>query len=107
MEASDISLIRIGVEIINTINGSDKNSEIKLADVLDWVDILSESNAMISLDNRIIVRFNPKDKLQYVVDFTKEVFLRRLAHRKKEDLNFRVTRTRALYLINIHVGGIT
>ena len=43
---------------------------------------------MISLDNRIIVRFNPKDKLQYVVDFTKEVFFKKISAQEKGRLEF-------------------
>ncbi len=88
LEVSDISLIRIGVEIINTIKSSDGNSEIKLADVLDWVDMISENDTMVSLDNRIIVRFNPKDKLQYVVDFTKEIFFKKISAQESGRLEF-------------------
>ena len=38
LEASDISLIRIGVEIINTINGSDKNSKLSLQ--MSWIGLI-------------------------------------------------------------------
>lgn len=88
LEASDISLIRIGVEIISTINRSDGDSETKLADVLDWVDIINDSSAMISLDNRIIVRFNPKDKLQYTMDFTKEIFFKKISTNESGRIEF-------------------
>lgn len=88
LEESEISLIITGVEIINTINNSDKTTDIKLADVLDWVDVISENNAILSLDNRIIVRFNPKDKLQYTIDFTKEIFFKRISTKETGRIEF-------------------
>ena len=88
MEESEISLIITGVEIINTINNSDKTTDIKLADVLDWVDVISENNAILSLDNRIIVRFNPKDKLQYTIDFTKEIFFKKISTKETGRIEF-------------------
>lgn len=88
LEASDISQIRTGVEIINTIKRSDETSETKLAEVLDWVDIISENNVMLSLDNRIIVRFNPKDKLQYTIDFTKEIFFKKISTQETGRIEF-------------------
>lgn len=88
LEESEISLIQTGVEIINTIKISDETTTFKLADVLDWVDMISEHNSMISLDNRIIVRFNPKDKLQYTIDFTKEVFFKKISTKETGRLEF-------------------
>ncbi|NLP00206.1 MAG: FtsQ-type POTRA domain-containing protein [Clostridiaceae bacterium] len=88
LEESEISLIITGVEIINTINNSDKTTDIKLADVLDWVDVISENNAILSLDNRIIVRFNPKDKLQYTIDFTKEIFFKKISTKETGRIEF-------------------
>jgi len=88
LEESEISLILTGVEIINTINNSDSSTAVKLADVLDWVDVVSENNAIISLDNRIIVRFNPKDKLQYTIDFTKEIFFKKISTKETGRLEF-------------------
>ncbi|MGI6123195.1 MAG: cell division protein FtsQ/DivIB [Acetivibrionales bacterium] len=88
LEESEISLIQTGVEIINTIKYSDETTDLKLADVLDWVDMISEDNALISLDNRIIVRFNPKDKLQYTMDFTKEIFFKKISTKETGRLEF-------------------
>ncbi|HHU91159.1 MAG TPA: FtsQ-type POTRA domain-containing protein [Clostridiaceae bacterium] len=88
LEESEIDLIYTGVEIINTINNSDKTTDVKLADVLDWVDMVSETNAILSLDNRIIVRFNPKDKLQYTIDFTKEIFFKRISTKETGRIEF-------------------
>jgi hypothetical protein len=50
--------------------------------------MISEDNALISLDNRIIVRFNPKDKLQYTMDFTKEIFFKKISTKETGRLEF-------------------
>ncbi len=88
LEESEISLILTGVEIINTIRNSDEYTNIKLADVLDWVDMVSDNSAIMSLDNRIIVRFNPKDKLQYTIDFTKEIFFKKISTKETGRIEF-------------------
>ena len=75
-------------EIINTIRNSDEYTNIKLADVLDWVDMVSDNSAIMSLDNRIIVRFNPKDKLQYTIDFTKEIFFKKISTKETGRIEF-------------------
>lgn len=63
---------------MEAVNESDKNSQLKLSEVLDWVDMVDKNNAILSLDNRVMVRFNPMDKLQYTIDFTKEIFFKKL-----------------------------
>ncbi|NMA67762.1 MAG: FtsQ-type POTRA domain-containing protein [Clostridiaceae bacterium] len=78
LEDTDTDLVKTAVEIIEAIKESDKNSKLKLFDVLDWVDMIDKYNALLSLDNRVMVRFNPKDKLQYTIDFTKEIFFKKL-----------------------------
>lgn len=88
LEASDISLIRTGVTIINTIKTSDELTNLKLFDVLDWVDMVDRSSAMMSLDKRVIVRFDPQDKLQYTIDFTKEVFFKKISSKETGRLEF-------------------
>ncbi|HHW21464.1 MAG TPA: FtsQ-type POTRA domain-containing protein [Clostridiaceae bacterium] len=88
LEASDVSLIRTGVTIINTIRISDEYSNLKLFDVLDWVDMVDRNTAMISLDKRIIVRFDPQDKLQYTIDFTKEIFFKKISSKETGRLEF-------------------
>lgn len=78
LEDTDTDLVRIAVEILEAVNESDKNSQLKLSEVLDWVDMVDKNNAILSLDNRVMVRFNPMDKLQYTIDFTKEIFFKKL-----------------------------
>ncbi len=78
LEASDIQLIKTGVNIMEAIKTSDRNTEFKLYDILDWIDMVDRNNVLLSLDNRIIVRFNPEDKLQYTIDFTKEIFFKKI-----------------------------
>jgi len=78
LDAADADLVGLAVEILEAVNESDRNSQLKLSEVLDWVDMVDKNNALLSLDNRIIVRFNPMDKLQYTIDFTKEIFFKKL-----------------------------
>ncbi|MGI6085668.1 MAG: cell division protein FtsQ/DivIB [Acetivibrionales bacterium] len=88
LEESEISLIQTGVDIIKTIIISDENTTFKLEEVLDWVDMINDSNAIMSLDDRIIVRFNPQDKLQYTIDFTKEIFFKKISTKETGRLEF-------------------
>jgi cell division protein FtsQ len=88
LEASDVSLIRTGVTIINTIIASDEHSNLKLFEVLDWVDMVDKNTAMMSLDKRVIVRFDPQDKLQYTIDFTKEIFFKKISSKETGRLEF-------------------
>lgn len=88
LEASNIELIRQAVSIINAVKSSDSNSELKLYNVLDWIDVSNSNNALMSLDNRIIVQFSPDDKLQYKIDFTKEIFFKKLNSKEEGRLEF-------------------
>lgn len=88
LEASDISLIRTGVAILNTVKTSDEHTSIKLFDVLDWVDMVDRNTAMMSLDKRVIVRFDPQEKLQYTIDFTKEIFFKKISSKETGRLEF-------------------
>ncbi|HHY63834.1 MAG TPA: FtsQ-type POTRA domain-containing protein [Clostridiaceae bacterium] len=88
LEASDVSLIRTGVTIINTIKTSDEYTSLKLFSVLDWVDMVDRNTAMLSLDKRIIVRFDPQDKLQYSIDFTREIFFKKIGSQETGRLEF-------------------
>lgn len=88
LEASNTELIKIACSIINAVKSSDINSELKLYSVLDWIDISDRNNALMSLDNRIIVRFSPDDKLQYKIDFTKEIFFKKLNSKEEGRLEF-------------------
>jgi cell division protein FtsQ len=88
LEARDIELVKIGVNIIEAIKTSDRNTEFKLFDILDWIDMVDRNNVLLSLDNRIIVRFNPEDKLQYTIDFTKEIFFKKISSTDTGRLEF-------------------
>lgn len=88
LEASDIALIKVGIGVLNTIRDSDKSTNFKLFEVLDWIDMVDKNNVLLSLDNRIVVRFNPEDKLQYTIDFTKEVFFKKINTKETGRLEF-------------------
>ncbi len=88
LEASDISLIRTAVDIIEAIKNSDSSTDLKLFEVLDWIDMVDRNSALFSLDNRIVVRFNPEDKLQYTIDFTKEIFFKKINTKESGRIEF-------------------
>jgi hypothetical protein len=88
LETSDISLIKTGVDVINAIKSSDDYSNFKLFEICDWVDIVDKNNVLLSLDGRIIVRFNPQDKLQYTIEFTKEIFFKKINAKETGRLEF-------------------
>ena len=89
LEASDVELIKKGTEIIKAIKSSDADSDFILLDVLDWIDMVGMNNAMLSLDdNRITVRFDPSDKLQYTIDFTKEIFFKKINSKETGTIEF-------------------
>jgi cell division protein FtsQ len=87
-QLEDSELIKTGVEVIEAINSSDQNSGFKLYDVVDWIDMIAEDNLLLSLDNRIIVRFNPLDQLQYTIDYTKEIFFKKINSHETGRLEF-------------------
>ncbi len=78
LEAQDIGIVRSAVNIIDAVKSSDSNDQLKLFEVLDWVDIIDNNNALLSIDGRVLVQFNPMEKLQYTIDFTKEIFFKKL-----------------------------
>lgn len=88
LEASDIELIKTGVKVLDAMKSSDDATEFKLYDVLDYVDMVDRDNVLLSLDNRIIVRFNPEDKLQYTIDFTKEIFFKNINTKQTGRIEF-------------------
>ncbi|HBR01696.1 MAG TPA: hypothetical protein DD738_03715 [Ruminiclostridium sp.] len=88
LEASDIELVTAGVEILEAIQESDSSMTLKLFEVLDWIDMVDANNVLLSLDNRVTVQFNPKDKLQYTIDFTREIFFKKINSKETGRLEF-------------------
>ncbi len=88
LEADNISLVRLGVDVLNAVKNSDSSSKFVMWDVLDWVDMVGSESAMLSLDRRVVVRFDPADKLQYTIDFTKQIFFTKLSSHEAGRLEF-------------------
>lgn len=88
LETSDIELVKIAVAIIACIKKSDQTSGFALWPVVDWIDIVDAKTALISLDKRVVVRLDPTDKLQYTIDFAKEIFFTQTNTKERGRLEF-------------------
>lgn len=88
IEATDIDYIRVGSDILAAIKKSDADSEFLMWPLVNWVDIVDGNSVLMSLDNRIIVRFDPTDKLQYTMDFTKQIFFTKINTNERGRLEF-------------------
>lgn len=88
LDTDNLDLINLGNVIMEAIKNSDAQSEFILWDVVNWVDIIDENTAFISLDQRVIVKFNPMDKPQYTIDFAKEIFFKKISTKERGRLEF-------------------
>lgn len=88
LETDDIDHIRIADNIVRAIKKSDENSEFMLWPVVDWIDVVDCNTVMMSYDNRVVVRFDPTDRLQYTVDFSKQIFFTKIGAAERGRLEF-------------------
>lgn len=88
LETDDIGHVRIAENIVGAVRKSDENSDFKLWPVVDWIDVVDDNTAMMSYDNRVVVRFDPTDKLQYTIDFSKQIFFTKISATERGRLEF-------------------
>jgi POTRA domain, FtsQ-type. len=88
LETGDIGHVRIADNIVSAIKRSDENSEFELWPVVDWIDVVDDNTVMMSYDNRVIVEFDPTDKLQYTIDFSKQIFFTKIGASERGRLEF-------------------
>lgn len=88
LETDDIEHVRIADNIVRAVRKSDENSDFKLWPVVDWIDVVDDNTAMMSYDNRVVVRFDPVDKLQYTIDFSKQIFFTKISATERGRLEF-------------------
>lgn len=88
LETDDIGHVRIADNIVRAIKKSDEGSEFQLWPVVDWIDIVDDDTAMMSYDDRVLVRFDPSDKLQYTIDFSKQIFFTKISTTERGRLEF-------------------
>ncbi|GEM_PF-266412 len=88
LETSDIGHVRLADNIVGAIRESDENSDFQLWPVVDWIDVVDEDTAMMSFDNRVVVRFDPTDRLQYTIDFAKQIFFTKIGTSERGRLEF-------------------
>ncbi|HOQ76314.1 MAG TPA: FtsQ-type POTRA domain-containing protein [Thermoclostridium sp.] len=88
LETADVGHVRIADNIVRAIRKSDENSEFLLWPVVDWIDVVDDNTAMMSYDNRVVVRFDPTDRLQYTIDFSKQIFFTKISATERGRLEF-------------------
>lgn len=88
LETADVEHIRIADNIVKAILRSDQNSDFLLWPVVDWIDVVDDDTAMMSYDSRIVVKFDPTDKLQYTIDFSKQIFFTKISATERGRLEF-------------------
>lgn len=67
-------LLDTALTVLRAIRESDVNTEYKLWDHVDWVDVVDLDRIAVSLEGRVTIRLNPTTDLQYHIDFAKEIF---------------------------------
>jgi cell division protein FtsQ len=88
LETADAGHVRIADNIVRALKKSDENSEFLLWPVVDWIDVVDDNTAMMSYDNRVVVRFDPADRLQYTIDFSKQIFFTKISATERGRLEF-------------------
>lgn len=88
LDAGEVEEIKLAVAVFNAIDLADNDSELLLWDVVDWIDMVDRYNAILSLDERIVVRFNPNNNLQYTINFAKEVYFKKINANERGRLEF-------------------
>jgi len=88
LETDDIGHIRLADNIVSAIRKSDESSDFLLWPVVDWIDVVNDDTAMMSFDDRVVVRFDPSDKLQYTIDFAKQIFFTKIGTNERGRLEF-------------------
>ncbi len=80
--------LELALQVLKTIQQINNDDGKSLFDVVDWIDIVAENRALVFLDQRITVRFDPNTELQYTIDFMKNVFYQHIAPDEKGVLDF-------------------
>jgi len=80
--------IDLALQVLKTIQQTKGEGNQNLIDFVDWVDIVADNRALVLLDQRITVRFDPNTELQYTIDFMKSIFFQHIAPEEKGVLDF-------------------
>lgn len=74
LTADDPMLLDTALLVLQAVKESDRDSEFNLWNEMDHVDVLRTNRVILSIQDRVAVRLDPDVDLQYVIDFTKEIF---------------------------------
>jgi cell division protein FtsQ len=88
LESDNIGYVHIADDIVKAVKRSDSNSDFLMWPMIDWIDIVNSKSALMSLDNRVLVRFDPTDNLQYTIDFAKQIFFTKISTNERGRLEF-------------------
>ena len=88
LETDDLDYIRIASNITEAVKKSDSESEFLMLPMVNWIDVVDANTTLMSLDNRVIMRFDPADKLQYTIDFGKQIFFTKINTNERGRLEF-------------------
>ncbi len=82
-------LLQTGLRVLTACARSEsETSGLRFYEIVSWIDVLSLDKVLISLDDRIAVRLNPLDDLQYSTDFAAEIFFRHLDPEERGMIDF-------------------
>ncbi len=78
-DMEDPELLQTGLRVLAAcVQSESETAGFRFYETISWIDVLSLDRVLISLEDRIAVRLNPLEELQYSTDFAAEIFFRHL-----------------------------
>jgi|SRR5450756_2136937 len=87
-EMEEPEVLKTGIRVLQTMKQTGFGEAQRLYDAVRWVDMISADRVLVSLDNRVTVRFDPTTELQYKVDFTNEIYFHHIGPEEKGMIDF-------------------
>ena len=78
----------MGLRVLKALRNKRSGSGPSLADIVQWVDVLAYDRVLISLEDRVTIRLDPTGDLQYMLDFSSEIFFRYVKTEEKGMIDF-------------------
>ena len=87
-ETEDEALLQTGIDVLRALRQNGSGEGPSLYGAVRWVDVLAVDRVLVSLEDRVTVRFDPTVDLQYKVDFTGEIFFRHILPEERGMIDF-------------------